>query len=242
MNRRAVLPNDKQAMPPYANMVEAEFKLHQFPAAMLHMTLNCIEFDSESVATPSEIVEFLRAVDHLVESHRVNTPTKIRGFVPSDYLAIYPCLKVVYDSHLLCGDRFCEWGSGVGLVASLAAMVGYESYGIEYDGNLCTVAEGIFEDFDVPVNLVNGSFIPDGVEDLVQDAYATHDGELALHTDPDRAYDEIGYAINDFDLIFAYPWPNDVELTHGIFDRCAARGAMLLAYYDADSIALYRKN
>ncbi len=107
---------------------------------------------------------------------------------------------------------------------------------------MCTAAEGVREEFDVPVELVNGSFIPEGVEDLIVGAFAAHDGELALHTDPDRAYEEIDYAINDFDIIFAYPWPNDVELTLKIFDRCAARGAMLLAYYDVDSIALYRKD
>ena len=209
---------------------------------MIHMTLNCVEFDYESVATPNEIVEFLRAVDGLVEQHRVKTAMAFQGFVPSNYLAVYRCLKAVYDAELLSGDRFCEWGSGVSVVASLAAMVGYESFGIEYDVDLCAVAEGIRDDFNVPVNLVNGSFIPDGVEDLIDDAFAVHDGELSLHTDPDRAYEEIGYAINDFDLIFAYPWPDDIELTHEIFDRCAARGSMLLAYYDDDLIALYRKD
>ena len=188
-----------------------------------------------------KVSAFLEAVDDLVEQHRVNTATRFRGFVPSDYVAIYRCLTALYDSHLLCGDRFCEWGSGVSVVASLAAMIGYESYGIEYDGKLCTVAEGIREDFDVPVELVNGSFIPEGVDDLIDDAFATQDGELALHIDPDHAYEEMGYAINDFDLIFSYPWPNDIELTHDIFDRCAAPGAMLLAYYDDESIALYRK-
>ncbi len=208
---------------------------------MRRMTLNRIEFDYESVTTPSEIVLFLEAVDDLVEQHRVNTAIRFRGFVPSDYVAIYRCLKAVYDSHLLCGDRFCEWGSGVSVAASLAAMIGYESYGIEYDRKLCTVAEGIREDFDVPVELVNGSFIPEGVDDLINEAFAIQDGELALHTDSDRAYEEMGYAINDFDLIFSYPWPNDIELTHEIFDRCAAQGAMLLAYYDENSIILYRK-
>ena len=205
------------------------------------MTLTSIEIDYESVAIPREIVEFLRAVDDLVEQHRVKTRASFRGFVPSDYAAIYRCLRVVYDSQLLCGDRFCEWGSGVSVVASLAAMIGYESFGIEYDRELCTVAEGICEDFDVPVEVVHGSFIPEGVEDLVDDAFAMYDGELALHTDPDRAYEEMGYAIDDFDLIFAYPWPNDAELTRNLFDRCASQGAMFLAYYDAESIALYLK-
>lgn len=206
------------------------------------MTLKSIEFEHKSIVTPREIVEFLEAVDELVEEHRVNTATHFQGFVPSDYRAIYQCLKSIFDSELLCGDRFCEWGSGISVVASLAAMVGYQSYGIEYDGKLSTVANGICEDFDVPVTLVNGSFIPDGVEDLIDDAFAAQDGELALHADADQAYEEIGYDINDFDLIFAYPWPNDIELIHAIFDRCAANGALLLAYYDEDTIALYRND
>jgi hypothetical protein len=205
------------------------------------MTLNCIEFDYESEATPGEIVEFLRAIEDVVKQHRVNTATSFQGFVPCDYQAIYGCLKALFDSQLLTGERFCEWGSGVSAVASLAAMIGYRSYGIEYDGNLCAAAERIHEDFDISVELVHGSFIPEGVEDLIVDAFAACDGELAMHTDSDRAYEEIDCAINDFDIIFAYPWPNDVEVTLEIFDRCAAQGAMLLAYYDVDSIALYRK-
>ena len=206
------------------------------------MTLKCIEFDYKSIAIPNEIVEFLQAVEYLVEQHRVDTPIKYRGFVPSDYRMIYQCLKAVYDSHLLCGDRFCEWGSGIGVVASLAAMVGYESYGIEYNGKLCSVAEGICEEFDIPARIVNGSFVPNSVEDLIDDAFATNDGELGLHTDPDCAYEEIGHDVNDFDLIFTYPWPNDVDLTQRIFDRCAAQGGMLLAYYHDESIALYRRD
>lgn len=205
------------------------------------MALNCVELDYESVAVSQEIVEFLRATEHLVERHRVKVPQTFRGFVPSDYLSIYASLKVVYESNLLCGDRFCEWGSGLGVVASLAAMVGYQSYGIEYNDELCTVARGICEDFDVLVHLVNGSFIPNGVEDLIEDAFATFDGELALHTEADHAYDEIGYAINDFDLIFAYPWPNDTILTIELFDRCAAQGALFLSYHADNSITLHRK-
>ena len=205
------------------------------------MTLTRIELAYESVSVPTEIFDFLQAIDDLVEQHRVNTAVCFRGFVPSDYVATYRCLKSLYDSHLLCGDRFCEWGSGVSVVASLAAMIGYESYGIEYNRTLCTVAEGISREFKVPVELVHGSFIPAGVEDLIDDAFATYDGELALHTDPDSTYAELGYGVDDFDLIFSYPWPNDVEVTHDIFDRCAAQGALLLAYYDTDTITLFRK-
>lgn len=203
--------------------------------------MSSIEFDHESVEAPSEIVDFLRSVDALVEENKVNMNAKLGGFIPSDYLAIYRCLKAVYDSQLLCGNRFCEWGSGIGIVSSLAAMIGYESYGIEYDPKLCTVADGISDDFEVPVTIVHGSYIPAGVEDLVDDAFTTYDGELGLHPDPDSAYEELGYEIDDFDLIFAYPWPNDAELTYEIFERCAAQGALILVYYDDHQIALFRK-
>ncbi len=205
------------------------------------MTLKCLEFDFKSVAPPDEIANFLRAVEPVVEHHRVSTSTQVRGFVPGNYAAIYSSLKAVHDSHLLCGNRFCEWGSGVGVVSSLAGMVGFEAYGIECDENLCRAANGIRDDFEVPVTFVQGSYIPEGVEDLVDDAFATQEGELSLQVEPDDAYDELGLDIDDFDLIFIYPWPNDVELTHAIFDRYAARGALLLAYYCNDSIALYRK-
>lgn len=208
---------------------------------MPRMTLTSLKVDFKSVEVPSEIVEFLKAVDSLVEQHRINTAVTFRGFVPCDYVDVYRCLKGVYDSTQLCGDRFCEWGSGVSIVASLAAMIGYESYGIEFDPELCQVADGICEEFDVPVELVQGSFIPDGVDDLIEEAFAMQDGQLALHTDPDNAYKELGFDVNDFDLIFAYPWPNDIELTCKIFERCAAQGALLLAYLDTNSISLYRK-
>jgi len=207
------------------------------------MTLTCVEFEyNKQSVTPSEIDAYLQAIDHWVEEHRVDTSKNFRGFVPSDYAAIYRCLKAVFDSHLLCGNRFCEWGSGVGIGASLAGMIGYDSYGIEYDGELCIVANDICEQFDVPVTLVQGSFVPDGVEDLIDEAFAHQDGELSLHIEADTAYDDLDYEIKDFDLIFAFPWPTDVELTQNIFDRLAAPGAMMLAYFDRETLTLYRKN
>jgi Histone methylation protein DOT1 len=206
------------------------------------MSLKRISFDAASVKVPGEVAAFLHAVDGVVEAHRTSTPMSLRGFVPSDYSLVYACLKSLRDSNLLCGDRFCEWGSGVGVITILAAMVGFESCGIEYDEKLCEVAEAMSDEFSIPVKFVPGSFVPEGVEDLIDVAFTTQEGELSLYPDADEAYDELGYAIDDFDLIFTYPWPNDVELTLAIFDRCAARGALILAYHADGSIALHRKS
>ena len=205
------------------------------------MAVSTIQLDFQSVEVPGEITDFLKAVDSLVEQHRINTATTFHGFVPCDYVAVYRCLRKVYESSLLCGERFCEWGSGVSIVASLAGMLGYESYGIEFNRNLCEVGQGICEEFDVPVELVQGSFIPEGVDDLLEEAYAQQNGSLSLYTDTDQAYSELGYEIRDFDLIFVYPWPNDMELTCNIFERCAAPGALLMTYDASDCISLFRK-
>ncbi|MEM9658388.1 MAG: hypothetical protein AAF961_08510, partial [Planctomycetota bacterium] len=146
------------------------------------MTLVHVEFEYESVSLPSEVIAFLQGIDHVVERHRVDAGTNYRGFVPSDYATVYQCLKTVHDSQLLRGERFGEWGSGVSVVAALAAMMGYESFAFEYNSELCVVAEEICEDFDLPVSVVNGSFIPDGMEELVDQAFAAQNGEMALHT------------------------------------------------------------
>ena len=206
------------------------------------MPLNYVDLDLESITTPDNISQFIRSVDGLVQQHRVKAAASYHGFVPSDYEVIYRCLRTVYDSPLLAGKRFCEWGSGISIVAALAAMIGYESHGIEYDPDLCRVAADLCADFAIPVELVHGSFIPAGVDDLVDEAYIQHDGELALHTDSDNAYEELGRAVDEFDLIFVYPWPNDVELTHQIFDRCAGHDALMLVYYSCESVGLYRKS
>ena len=51
----------------------------------------------------------------------------------------------------------------------------------------------------------------------------------------------LGLEVRDFDLIFAYPWPNDEELTASLFERFAAPGALLLTYDETDAVRLRRK-
>lgn len=193
------------------------------------------------IQLPSRITGFLDAVDRYVEQHRVNTSSNYAGFVPSDYQMVYQHLKYLYESSLLSGERFCEWGSGVGVVASLAAMIGYESFGIEYNEDLVVVAEKIREEFGIPVELIQGSFVPPGTEKLVDEAFASQEGELSLYVESDRTYSELGYDAVDFDLFFCFPWPTDIDLTLKMFEHHAAQGALMLLYYSTESMGLYRK-
>ena len=205
------------------------------------MGLKQISFAPVEESLPTHISEFLREAELSVEQHRIDTATNYRGFVPSDYRLIYHCLSDIYDSSLLTGDRFCEWGSGVGVVASLAAFVGFESCGIEYNVDLFEVANQLKSKYEIPVDLVCGSYVPSGIESLIDEEFAKQEGELSLYPEADHAYEELGYDVDEFDLVFCFPWPTDIELTMRMFEQYAATGAMLLIYFATESVGLFRK-
>ena len=52
-------------------------------------------------------------------------------------------------------------------------------------------------------------------------------------TSSDHAYDELGLDVSDFDLVFAYPWPDEQAVTAALFDRFAGPGAVL-AFWGRD--------
>jgi hypothetical protein len=190
---------------------------------------------------PVNVAEFLREADHRSRGFASSIPSTFRGFVPSDYVFVYHALRAIAEANVVCGNSFCEWGSGLGVVASLAALIGFDAYGIEIDRDLFNASLELAEEFDIPVELINGSFIPQGADDLVDRAFAECDGGLALEPHADQTYDELGLEVRDFALIFAFPWPNDEELTAELFERFAARGALLLTYSDSNSMRLRRK-
>jgi hypothetical protein len=48
-------------------------------------------------------------------------------------------------------------------------------------------------------------------------------------------------APDDFDIIFAYPWPDEAQVVDDLFDRYAAAGAVLLTYEGGADFRLRRK-
>jgi hypothetical protein len=61
-----------------------------------------------------------------------------------------------------CFAMFCEWGSGLGVVTCLAALLEFDANGIEVDSTLAHASRLLAADFDVPVEFAQGNFIPAG--------------------------------------------------------------------------------
>jgi hypothetical protein len=87
-----------------------------------------------NLALPGEVRTFLREAERRIEQfHREH---HIPGFVPSDFARVYGALRALAAGDVAPGDRFCEWGSGFGVVACLAAILDFDTYGIEIESDL----------------------------------------------------------------------------------------------------------
>ena len=206
------------------------------------MSLSSVSILIDQETVPSEVENFLVDISGEVEKHRTKVPCGYRGFVPSDYRKLYSVLRLIDGNRLTCGMKFCEWGSGIGVATMVASMVGFEAHGIEIDPALVEAAENLSREHGLAVNIACGSFVPEGVDDLIDSAFAENDGSISMVTEAVDAYAELGVEIDEFDIVFCFPWPTDETLTAEIFDRCAATGAVLLTYGEMNGYTFRRKD
>jgi hypothetical protein len=184
---------------------------------------------------PADVLALLREATKRIRSFQ--REHRIPGFVASDYQRAYHALRALTEGDLLSGDQFCEWGSGFGVVACLAAMLDFDACGIEIEGELVDAAEQLADDFGLPVQFIRGSFIPKGSD---PDRDITE--EFAwLTPDESTTHKELVRGPNDFDVIFAYPWPDEERLAEHLFELHAALGAVLLTYHESGDFRVRRK-
>ncbi len=206
------------------------------------MPLVDIEISINGSVLPDDVVAFLREADLRVSQFVRNSPIRVTGFVPSDFVTVYHALRAITEANLAPGTSLCEWGSGFGVVASLAAMLEVNAYGIEIERGLVDASRKLADDFGLPVEFVHGSYIPSGAEAYVEETYADNNAEsFSLVADADDAYDELGLDPDDFDVVFAYPWPGEERLIESLFENYAAEGTLLLMYNQYNSVRLRRK-
>jgi predicted O-methyltransferase YrrM len=179
------------------------------------------------------IADAKERIDELEDKSRAAMP----AFVPSDFELTYRALVAVDQANLATGRRFLEWGSGIGVVACLAATLGFDAIGIEIEAPLVEIADELAAAHHLDAEFICGSFVPHGTEITV----GTADDFAWLSTTGPVAYDDLDLEPNDFDMIFAYPWPGEEQIIFDLFAAHAANGALLLTYHGIEGVRLQRK-
>jgi len=116
-------------------------------------------------------------------------------FVPSVPERVFAVLEEVTTRNLSPTRVFCEWGSGFGTATCLAALLGYEAYGLEIDEELVRLSRAIARRLGIPVKILCTSLCPEGY-----DAYSGVDGaalvtpeSLSDHNNTDEARGPLRY-------------------------------------------------
>jgi predicted nicotinamide N-methyase len=182
-------------------------------------------------ALPANVRAFLREAARRIRRFRLEH--HVPGFVPSDFQQMYHVLRALNAADAVAGRRFCEWGSGFGVVACLAALLGYDSCGIEIEDVLVDAAQQLADDFGLPVEFMGGSFIPRGGAAAGSFSWLT--------TREGTGHDDPGWTPEEFDVIFAYPWPDEEMVVEQLFDRFAADGAVLVTFHEVGATRIRQK-
>ena len=202
------------------------------------MALKRVPLEIEATKLPAASERLIRDAEERIErfTHR-RRDDPVPAFVPSDFRLSYAALQLIRDGHLAPEQTLCEWGSGFGVTACLATQLGFEACGIEVERDLVDESRALADEHDLATEFVHGSFIPEGGDDL-----AVEGGEFSsLTSDVESGYEELGLGVEDFGVVYAYPWPGDEPAFEAIFDAYAATGALLITYRGMNHIHVHRK-
>lgn len=158
------------------------------------------------------------------------------GFVSTDLEAVSELLVAIHAEGLAPGPRFCEWGSAMGGVTGVASLIGFDAVGIERQPELVEAARALAEEHRLDVRYACGTFVPEGSETITESSeYAWWDGSAP------SGYDELEAEPNDFDVVYAYPWPWEESIIDTLFATTAAPGALLVTNHGASGFRIARK-
>ena len=191
----------------------------------------------DSTPIPSELAARITSARSEIEAFqdRWDRP-QIEQFVAADYHLVYQCLNWTLQFQPRLGQRFLEWGSGFSIVSAIAAEMGLNSFGIEAEPDLLAMGRKTIQTWNVSVELVEGNFLPPGADQLSDDPMLP-----SLSHDVADAYQTIGLDLDDFALVYSYPWPGEDDFHEFVFDRYAASGALLMLFCGPNDVRLWRK-
>lgn len=191
----------------------------------------------DSLPIPAEIETRIDSARHRIEAFqdRWDRP-QIEQFVAADYQLIYQALAWILESQSMIGRRFLEWGCGFAVVSALAAHLGLDAIGIEAESDLISEGKRTIAGWNAHVELIHGNFLPPGATSLA------HESTLpSLGHDVPCGYEQLDLDVDDFAIVYAYPWPGEDVFHESVFDRYAAFGALLLLFCGPNDARLFRK-
>ncbi len=185
---------------------------------------------------PTSCADISSVADALRTRTSLLPPLDRPDYVCTELFSVDRALCRLRSQGLAPGPVFCDWGSGLGGVCIIAALNGFEAYGIEIDSGLVAGAMALTADLDLPVAFVEGSFLQPGDELLVTDPGVRT--KLVFDT---RAWRQLDLRPADCDVVFSYPWPGDEGFVERVFLARASDGALLLTFHDADRVLAQRR-
>ena len=146
-------------------------------------------------------------------------------FVAADYDVVRAALQRLAAQRPARG-RFLEWGSASGIITVMADIVGFDACGIELDAALVDTARALAARHGSRARFVAGSFLPTGYR------WRSRDGDTRKGTigDGPSGYLQLGLALDDFDVVFGYPWGGEMELMHDVMRQYGSPDALLLLH------------
>ncbi len=175
---------------------------------------------------PPEVTAIISAGRDLAAELRAETgPERIGGLVTTDAEVAWRFLEAVRP---LAPEnaRFCEWGSGLGIVTTLAAQGGWHATGLEIEPRLVGIARDFAETHGADAAFHIGSYKPDGWDDARRQDVATDTG--------------LGFDLFDFDVIFGFPWPAEREAMTEFVGRYARPGTLFMRHLGGLWCTAYR--
>ena len=154
------------------------------------------------------------------------------AFVAADYDVVRSALLPLRAP----GRRFLEWGSASGIITIMADVMGFDACGIEVDAALVETARATAERHASGARFVRGSFLPAGYD------WRSEDGDTRTGTIEwgPSGYLQLGHALEDFDVVFGYPWGGELPVMRDVMQRYGRRDALLLLYDPSGRVRTFR--
>jgi len=126
------------------------------------MTLEAIALEGPEARVSDHVARLIATCSRSWERFFADHDDQAPRFVPSVPERVFAVLEEVTRRKLPPTQVFCEWGSGFGTATCLAALLGYEAYGLEIDEELVRLSRALARRLGIRVTMLCTSFLPAG--------------------------------------------------------------------------------